>query len=157
MSFLNRLFGAPRRQTTRAEMDDALKRLVVPELRALGFKGSMPHLRRERAGAFDLLSFQFSRWGGAFVVEIGRFPLAGLQHSWKFVAPEKVKNFDLTDRYRVGAPDTHSDHWFKFEHAAPDAVAREFLQKLPEPQFWDTIALSHGIGARDEAASYDES
>jgi hypothetical protein len=157
VSFLNRLFGAPKRQTTRAEMDAALKRLVVPELRALGFKGSMPHLRRERAGAFDLLSFQFSKWGGAFAVEIGRFPLAGLQHSWKFVAPEKVKNFDLTDCYRIGARDENSDHWFEFEHAAPDAVARELLQKLPEPHFWDTIAMSHGFGAPDDTASYGES
>jgi hypothetical protein len=54
-----------------------LKRVAVPVLRSLGFKGSFPHFRRESAERIDLLTFQFSLGGGKFVVEVGSFSPAG--------------------------------------------------------------------------------
>jgi len=46
--------------TTRREaMDAAGKSLILPGLRAMGFKGLAPHLRRLYGNTGDLLSFQF--------------------------------------------------------------------------------------------------
>lgn len=51
-------------------MDDALKAVVVPALRLRGFMGTFPHFRRIGECGIDLLTFQFDKWGGGFVVEI---------------------------------------------------------------------------------------
>jgi hypothetical protein len=66
----------------RAGMDSELKNSVLPVLRKLGFKGSMPHLRRERNNGMDLLTFQFDKWGGGFVVEIARCGNGGFTTYW---------------------------------------------------------------------------
>ena len=51
----------------RAAMEVALKKIVVPELRTLGVRGSFPHFRRVEKQRIDLLSFQFYSSGGSFV------------------------------------------------------------------------------------------
>lgn len=53
---------------SRDEMNHALKVRFVPGLRQLGFKGSLPHFRRQRESRVDLLTVQFDRHGGGFVV-----------------------------------------------------------------------------------------
>jgi hypothetical protein len=55
----------------REAMNAALNKLVVPTLRAKGFKGSLPHFRRVGNGATEVLTFQFDRHGGGFVMQIG--------------------------------------------------------------------------------------
>ena len=42
---------------SRKNMEQALKEFFVPELRALGFKGSFPHFRRIAENSIDLLTF----------------------------------------------------------------------------------------------------
>lgn len=54
----------------RKEMNDALKEVVVPVLRELGFKGTFPHFYRELNQHVDLFSFQFRLAGGSFVAEL---------------------------------------------------------------------------------------
>lgn len=133
------LFQPPRgsaRETTRAEMNEALKRLVVPELRAMGFKGSMPHLRRRRGGEWDLLTFQFSQWGGQFVVEAARCRDAGVNTVVGHIAAEKATAQDLPYRCRVGSTADY-DHWFKYEKDDPDAVAERLLAELRKPSLWE--------------------
>lgn len=135
---LKRLLTGPfGRKTSRPEMDEALKRLVVPELRAQGFKGSMPHLRRPRDGQWDLLTFQFSKWGGAFVVEAARCHPEGVDTPMGHVPAEKAKAWDLPRRYRVGPERVASDYWFKFERDDPEAVARRLLNHLRGPRVWE--------------------
>ena len=124
------LTGTSRRETSRAEMDEALKRLVVPELRSQGFKGSMPHLRRPRDGEWDLLTFQYSKWGGAFAVEVACCRPEGVNAPTGHVPAEKAKAWDLPRRHRVGAVSPGNDYWFKFEHDDPDAVAQRFREKF---------------------------
>jgi uncharacterized protein DUF4304 len=55
---------------SRDKMIDALRRVIVPTLRNMGFTGSFPHFRRIRETRIDLLTFQFNRSGGSFVVEV---------------------------------------------------------------------------------------
>jgi len=55
---------------SRDKMMEALHRVVVPMLRDMGFTGSFPHFRRVHDTQIDVLTFQFNRWGGSFVVEV---------------------------------------------------------------------------------------
>src|SRR4051794_5602597 len=75
---------------SRDAMIDALKGVVVPALRSRGFSGSFPHLRRPAAERIDLLTFQFDRNGGGFVIEVARCPLEGVPPPWgEKVPPNK--------------------------------------------------------------------
>lgn len=52
------------------EMRRAMKQLLSPRLRELGFKGSFPHFYRPRTDKTDLLSFQFSQFSPALYIVI---------------------------------------------------------------------------------------
>src|SRR5260221_2865136 len=83
----------------REAMDAALKELVIPVLRANGFKGSLPHFRRVTPQAIDLLTFQFDKWGGGFVVEISKCSPGGYTMHWgQHLAPSKVTAHHLHPR-----------------------------------------------------------
>ena len=56
----------------RKEMIVALNSIVVPVLRHRGFTGSFPHFRRLGTKQIDLITFQFDKWGGGFVVELSK-------------------------------------------------------------------------------------
>ena len=100
---------------SRDRMIAELKRVAVPELRAIGFKGSFPHFRRASDTQVDLLTFQFSAGGGRFVVEIGKFPPQGYVLYGKLIAAAEVKMAHLLRSLRLGAKDESSDHWFNYE------------------------------------------
>lgn len=55
-------------------MISSLKNLFVPALRERGFKGTFPHFRRRRSDRIDLLTVQFDRHGGGFIIEISNDP-----------------------------------------------------------------------------------
>jgi len=61
------------------EMVKAIKRIVAPRLREMGFKGSFPHFRRPTKAQIDLLTFQFDNQGGGFILEISRCPTDGIR------------------------------------------------------------------------------
>ena len=109
----------------RDKMIAALKEMVVPTLRDLGFRGSFPHFRRQREEQLDLLTFQFSQWGGSFIVEISYCCPAGYTlHTGEVVSPDRarVHHQDIYRRLRLGVrpPPNNRDHWFQFE---PDSKA----------------------------------
>ena len=108
----------------------AIKRVIIPDLRSRGFRGSLPHFRRQDTTHVDLLSIQFSRWGGEFVVEVARAPSEGVTlGSGKFIPPSQLNAHHVLRRLRLGAADMNSDHWFKFDDATTtsdfDRVASE--------------------------------
>lgn len=101
----------------RTLMEKALKEIVVPRLRQIGFKGSLPHFRRVREKQLDLLSFQYYSAGGSFVVEIAKAPAEGITTRWgKFIPPDKANVTWVNERLRLGSEPTKGigDHWFKF-------------------------------------------
>jgi hypothetical protein len=95
----------------------ALRRHVVPALRERGFKGSFPHFRRPKEHAIDLLTFQFDKYGGGFVVELATGSTHGIETSWgEHIPPNKVKAWDASRRLRLGARDEQSDGiWFRYD------------------------------------------
>jgi hypothetical protein len=99
-------------------MDSALKRVVVSALRDLGFGGSFPHLRRV-AETVDLVTFQFDRNGGGFVIEVAEGNKDGFTTHWgEHIPAKKLKAWDLhpNDRKRIrpGA-ECSTDSWFRYD------------------------------------------
>lgn len=125
----------------------ALKESVVPALREMGFSGSFPHFRRLSGESIDLLSFQFDRWGGGFVIEISKCPISGITTHWEESIPaDQVRAIDVhpDKRYRIkpGRGGSTAD-WFRYDQKSPfnsrrrfARVARRVLSFLDEAQKW---------------------
>lgn len=129
----------------RDRMIETLKEYVIPILREKGFKGSFPHFRRLTETAIHLLTFQFDKWGGGFIIEIAVCSPKGFQTHWgKSIEPAKVRAWDINHRLRLGAPDENSDgHWFKYDKhklfslGNPyEKAALEVLPYLDEAENW---------------------
>jgi len=124
----------------RTAMDSALRKHVLPILRSAGFKGSYPHLRRMKPEGVDLISFQFDKWGGAFVIEIARGPAKGLKTHWGLhLSPGKLRAWDVhpEQRRRIQAREgSGTDAWFRFDEEPVTQVAQQVLDSLPEAEAW---------------------
>lgn len=105
----------------------ALKSSVMPLLREQGFKGSFPHFRRINENNIDLITFQFNKWGGSFVVELAACPKDGTTMYWgEKIPPNKVTAHHLNERYRLRTES--GEKWFNYE----DAVTDEDYTKVAE-------------------------
>ena len=133
---------------SRDDMMAALKQIVVPALRARGFAGSFPHLRRASAQRVDLFTFQFDRHGGGFVIEIAQCAPSGFTTSWgEHIPPAKVKAWDLhpDKRQRLQpAASPGTDGWFRFESEDVETVAHSVLPFLDKADDWYDTATPDG-------------
>lgn len=136
----------------RAEMNAALQDLVVPALRRVGFKGTFPHFRRSVSGAVDLLTFQFDRNGGGFVIEIGRSDPNGYTTAWgKHIAPAKVTAWDLHpyQRHRIQpVPGGGTESWFRFDNGQTQAAVLQVLEALAYAEMWWREAVPTGAAEK---------
>lgn len=140
-------------------MDDALRRVLVAELRRRGFTGSLPHLRRRADDRISLLSVQHFSGGGSFVVEVAVCPTSGHVTSWGAeVGPSVVTARHINHpRPRLGSASfpAAGDHWFVYgprnhdvedRTVQPDAhyadVAERVVAHLDDAEaFWATTPL----------------
>lgn len=115
-------------------MIDSLKTLVVPDLRKRGFNGSFPHFRRLAPGHIDLLTFQFDRHGGGFVIEISQCGTEGFKTHWgKQIPPSKVSAHDLhpDQRYRIQpGSEGSTDSWFRYDKAGSKEHYQEVARSV---------------------------
>jgi uncharacterized protein DUF4304 len=117
-------------------MKKALKTVVIPHLRERAFVGSFPHFRRRQLNRIDLLTFQFDRLGGGFVIEISQSPLEGITTHWgKKISPEKVTAWDLPPKQRARLKPQQgsgTDSWFRYDEATtPDDFTQAAESVLP--------------------------
>jgi Domain of unknown function (DUF4304) len=123
------------------KMVRALKEIVVTKLREKGFKGSFPHFRRLRDEKIDLLTFQFDKWGGGFVIEISMCPPDGITTHWgEYISPNRVKAWHIhpNKRLRLQPRLGSSRHeWFRYDKAGldDDVFRNTAIEVLP---FLDT-------------------
>jgi hypothetical protein len=105
---------------TRDDMIKALKARTVPALRDLGFKGSYPHFYRDRDGHVDLLTFQFSAYGGRLTTEVSYTTPSrdNLHPARKDTPASKLRAYHAGKRKRLGA-DGYGDHWFIYDQPMP--------------------------------------
>jgi len=125
----------------RDEMISSLKRIFVPALRERGFKGSLPHFRRPMTDGIDLLTVQFDKWGGGFVIEVSKCAPDGITTYWgKQIPPNRVRAWDMhpDQRHRLGSPKKGVDgHWFRFDDGTPtDLIANQATRFLEEADRW---------------------
>lgn len=125
----------------RKRMDRALKDILVPELRGLGFGGSYPHFHRLREGHVDLLTIQFNKYGGSFVAEIAYVGSDGQNlffEERRGAEPKSLRAGDTTERLRLGSdpaskdPLRRGDHWFKFSGFSLSALFGDRCRKRAE-------------------------
>jgi len=122
-------------------MVTALKEVFVPALKMRSFKGSFPHFRRFAQDHIDLLTIQFDRHGGGFIIEVSCCGLEGVTTYWgKHIAPENVRAWDLhpRNRHRLGSPAPGVEgHWFRFDlDSSFEEIARSAVQYLEEADSW---------------------
>jgi len=122
-------------------MISSLKKLFVPALRERGFEGSFPHFRRIGKSQIDLVTVQFDRHGGGFVIEISKCAPEGIVTPWGAqIPPNRVRAWDLhpNDRRRLGSPRQGKDgYWFRFDNGTPpDVVAKSATLFLSEADLW---------------------
>jgi hypothetical protein len=126
-------------------MVKALQAIVVPRLRERGFKGSFPHLRRPSTERIDLLTFQFDKWGGGFVIEIAKCPPEGVTTHWgERIPPNKVRAWDVhpVERLRLQPrPGSSTSDWFRYDNHNNfedlyEGTARDILPFLEKAEKW---------------------
>lgn len=116
----------------RHSMIAALKKIVIPYLRENRFKGSFPHFRRLNDEHIDLITFQFNRYGGSFVVELAVCSTEGVTMSWgEKVLPNKVTAHDVNERIRLkDNKNDEEDFWFQYEHAKREPEFEEVASRV---------------------------
>ena len=131
---------------SKAEMERVLKLSIVPWLRERGFTGSFPHLRRTARTAIDLLTFQFDRNGGGYVIEIARCPPEGIVTQWgKTIQAQAANAWDVhpSRRKRIQPKNTAgTEGWFRFDVMQPEQLAALALQQLSDESLWHDLGPS---------------
>jgi len=96
-------------------MQRALNAFVAPKLRALGFRGTLPHFRRLDGDKADLITFQFNSSGGSFVAELAVCSQSDIASHWNSdLSLKTVTAHDMKHRRRLGSLTEGSDHWFVY-------------------------------------------
>ncbi len=113
-------------------MIDALEDVVIPLLRERGFSGSFPHFRRLSEDGIDLLSFQFDKWGGGFLIEISKCGSSGIRTHWGEEIPaDKVRAIDNPPdkrlRLKPGEGASRGD-WFRFDQHSLFKSSKRFAR-----------------------------
>ncbi|MDH5831254.1 DUF4304 domain-containing protein [Luteimonas sp. M1R5S18] len=91
---------------TRDEMQAALKATLVPYLRSVGFRGSLPHFHRVVEDHVDLLTVQYYSAGSCLLVEISSAKNDGAME------PSKQRVYFHGKRLRLHRETSRNDHWF---------------------------------------------
>jgi len=107
-------------ESSRDKMDKSLSEIVVPVLRQLEFKGSFPHFRRVKSDRINLLTFQFDRSGGGFVIEIANCRPDGFTTHWGLdIKPNKLTAHDMNKRKRIQSnmetDSSLTEDWFRYD------------------------------------------
>lgn len=122
-------------------MKRALRDKVIPILRRRGFAGSFPHFRRISATKTDLLTFQFQRGGGGFLIELAEGPADQFTTpSGERIPARNLTAWDLSPLQRsrllpgkLGAVAV----WYGFDRdVLPTAVADQVIEDLPLADAW---------------------
>jgi hypothetical protein len=106
-----------------AERDEMIKKLneiVIPTLRQLNFKGSFPHFRRLTVERINLLTFQFDRSGGGFVIEVANCNRGDFKTSYgREIKENKLTAHDLNKRKRIQSNmktgNSLTEDWFRYD------------------------------------------
>ena len=127
-------------------MIKSLKEIVIPELRNRNFKGSFPHFRKTKNGKTNLLTFQFDRNGGGFIIELANWNKSEFKTHWgKIISLNKLTAHDLNERQRIYpfvlTEQNGTDSWFRYGKPKSDEIYNKLSEKVIEripimEQYW---------------------
>ena len=133
-------------------MIKSLKEIFIPELRNRNFKGSFPHFRKTENGKTNLLTFQFDRSGGGFIIELANWNKSEFKTHWgKIISLNKLTAYDLNERQRIYpnslTEKSGTDSWFRYEKSKSDqtyeSLARKVVERIPiMEQYWTENKIS---------------
>jgi hypothetical protein len=124
-------------------MHAALKRIIVPQLKTRGFKGTYPTFRRVGPTHTDILNFQFDKnYADLFVINITQAP-GSVTYTNKWGGQfrmDKVKYFEVTEPHFRLQPKWSglSNDWFNYSQENYDDVARSVLPHIERAERWFT-------------------
>lgn len=121
---------------SRPIMDRVLREIFVPELKARGFTGSFPHFRRIKPSRIDLISFQYTRRGGQFMVTLARCEPHGIATAWgEQIPPGKVTVSDTFtgDRFYLSTKAGWRGRLFIFDRPSYDPPIANSEAAMAEP------------------------
>ena len=132
----------------REKMIESLLLTFVPQIRDMNFKGRFPHFRRTINRKTNLLTIQFDRNGGGFVIVLANCDKPQFKTYWGKIIPiDKLttldfhpKNKQLIYPYSLKEQEG-TDSCFIFEKAKSDIVYENLAQKVIElipimEQYW---------------------
>ena len=128
-------------------MRKAFKKVLLPELSRIGFIGTSSNFQRRSAENLDLLSIQYWKYGGQFILEFARSKRGALHTSWGEVVQEEnigVAHIFPLQRARLQQTLEASEELFrgfKFSGFGEDlakyvALADEVASLLPQVNAW---------------------
>tara|TARA_R110001583_G_scaffold172166_1_gene325868 strand:- start:111 stop:542 length:432 start_codon:yes stop_codon:yes gene_type:complete len=136
--------------TERNKMIESLKKIVIPELRNLNFKGSFPHFRRTENEKTNLLTFQFDRSGGGFIIELANWNKSEFKNYWDKIIPlNKLTAHDLNKRQRIHANSLTKksgiEKWFRYDQREVlsfgnryDNLSKKVVERIPlMEKYWN--------------------
>ena len=140
--------------TERDKMIKSLKEIFIPELRNRNFKGSFPHFRKTENGKTNLLTFQFDRNGGGFIIELANWNESEFKTHWgKIIKLNKLTAHDLHERQRI-YPNTLTeengkDSWFRYDRKRIlsfgneyDKLTKKVVDRIPiMEKYWNKILI----------------
>ncbi|WP_369753397.1 DUF4304 domain-containing protein [Flavobacterium sp. WC2409] len=130
----------------------SLNSVFIPELRKLKFKGSFPHFRRTENDKTNLLTFQFDRDGGGFILELANHIGNEYTTHWNEIIELKQLNaHDLNERKRI-YPNSENENngkadWFRYDKKSFvsfgnkfDKLAKKVTDRIPlMEKYWNEI------------------
>ncbi|MFG4002824.1 DUF4304 domain-containing protein [Flavobacterium aquidurense] len=138
--------------TERNQMIISLKKLFIPELRKLNFKGSFPHFRRIENDITNLITFQFDRYGGGFVIELANYKGKEYVTSWGEITElKKLTAHHLNQRKRIYPDSENEDNgkgsWFRYDKKTflnfgniYEKIAKKAIEKIPlMEKYWSEV------------------
>ena len=136
----------------RNKMIESLKEIVIPKLRDLNFKGSFPHFRRIENGKTNLLTFQFDRNSGGFIIELANWNGTEFKTHWDKIIPlNKLTAHDLDKRQRIYpnslTEQNGTDSWFRYDKNKIlsfgnkfDKLSKKVIDRIPTMEkYWNEI------------------
>lgn len=133
----------------RDKMIKSLNEIFIPELRNRNFKGSFPHFRKTENGKTNLLTFQFDRNGGGFIVELANWKEAEFKTHWgKLIPLNKLNAHDLFERRRIYPNSTSEENgtesWFRYDQNKNfdvenkyELISKNVIKRIPiMEEYW---------------------
>ncbi len=132
-------------------MRRALRRHWLPSLTRLGFSGRTSTFHRLERDAQDLLSLQYWKYGGEFILEFARRPRGPFSTIWGTVVPEEkmeVSHLNPLDRARLQQIEPLAGehlrgfafHSFEDDYSKYENLAVQVVELMPAVDAW----LRHG-------------